>query len=142
MARMPHAHPILLLDDSHEDLFLTKRMLARAGLQNPIVTIDVGEEALSYLKAATLPQVSELRPLVMFCDVKMPGLSGFDVLKWIRDQPALAGMPVYMLSGADLESDRATARTLGAAGYLVKFPTADVFKQLIDRATQSADGPR
>lgn len=137
MASASHTRPILLIDDSHEDLFLCKRLLARAGVQQPIVTVDGGEEAIVFLRAAIVPESSALLPFVIFCDVKMPGHNGFDVLRWVRAQRQLDRVPFYILSGADLESDRARAKELGAAAYLVKFPTPDVFQRLITEASRT-----
>lgn len=138
MVRPSHTRPVLLIDDSHEDLFLVKRLLARAGVNHPIVTIDSGEEAIVFLRATTLPGARDLKPLAIFCDVKMPAQTGFDVLKWIRTQTVLGDVPVHMLSGANLDSDRQQAMELGANGYLVKFPTPDVFKKTIEDAEASA----
>jgi CheY-like chemotaxis protein len=78
--------------------------------------------------------MDDLLPLVIFCDVKMPAYNGFDVLKWVRQQRALDGVPFYILSGADLESDKQQAMTLGAKGYLVKFPIPDVWKKIVGEA--------
>jgi CheY-like chemotaxis protein len=125
---------VLLIDDSHEDLFLCKRLLSRASVAHPIVTVDGGDEALLLLQAALHPQSSGLLPLVIFCDVKMPGQNGFDVLRWVRSRRELDAVPMYILSGAGLESDRTLAIELGATGYLVKFPTPDVFQKLIAEA--------
>lgn len=136
MARPSHLRPVLLIDDSHEDLFLAKRLLARAGVTHPIVTIDNGDEAIVYLRAAGLPQARELLPVVIFCDIKMNGRSGFDVLKWARTQAALREVPFYMLSGADLEVDRRRAEALGATGYLAKFPVPDALKRIVAGACQ------
>src|SRR5437016_5385879 len=91
--------PILLIDDSHEDLFLTKRLLARAGLKHPIVTIDDGEEGIAFLRAATMTEASGIVPCAIFCDIRMPKIDGFDVLKWVRSQKALAKVPIAMLTG-------------------------------------------
>lgn len=140
MASPAHLRPILLIDDSHEDLFLCKRLLARSGVSHPIVTVDGGEEAIVFLRAAILPQSTELLPFVIFCDVKMPGQNGFDVLRWVRDQRELDRVPFYILSGAGLESDRLRSQELGATDYLVKFPTPDVFQRLIAAAGATAAG--
>ena len=131
MARNASSRPVLLVDDSHEDLFLTKRLLARAGVKNPIVTIDGGEEAISFLRAASLPGADDLLPCVVFCDIKMPVQNGFDVLGWVRGQKALSDLPFVILSGGDVPSDRRKAEELGATAFLVKFPTPDALKQII-----------
>jgi CheY-like chemotaxis protein len=132
--------PILLIDDSHEDLFLCKRLLSRSGVTHPIVTVDGGEEAIVFLRAAILPQSNDLLPFLIFCDVKMPGQNGFDVLGWIRGQRQLDSVPRYILSGAGLETDRARAIELGATDYLVKFPTPDVFQKIIAEAERKIGG--
>lgn len=126
--------PILLIDDNHEDLFLTKRLLARAGITHPIVTVDSSEEAIVFLRASTLAAASGLLPYAIFCDIKMPKISGFEVLKWTRSQEALAQTPFAILTGGDIPEDRKKALELGADHFLVKFPTPDVFKQIIDDA--------
>lgn len=132
--------PILLVDDSHEDLFFVKRLLARAGIGLPIVTVDGGVEAEGFLRECVMPGARELKPAIIFCDVKMPGRNGFEVLEWIRGQRALDDVPVYMLSGADLDTDRDRALNAGATGYLAKFPRPEDLKLIIDRAARAADG--
>jgi CheY-like chemotaxis protein len=126
--------PILLIDDNHEDLFLTKRLLARAGVKHPIITIDDGEEAIAFLRAATAKGGSELLPCAVFCDIRMPKIDGFDVLKWARSQTGLAKTPIVILTGGDVPEDRAKAKRLGADHFLVKFPTPDALKKIVDGA--------
>ncbi len=132
MARKSSSRPVLLIDDSHEDLFLTKRLLARAGIKQPIVTVDGGEEAIVFLRAAALPGAEDLVPCAIFCDVKMPKQNGFDVLRWVRSQKALKGATFVMFTGGDVPEDRALASELGADHFLVKFPTPDALKKIID----------
>ena len=134
MGRPSHLRPVLLIDDSHEDLFFAKRLLIRAGITHPILTRHDGDEAIAFLRAAGRPDGGELLPFIIFCDVKMNGRSGFEVLGWARSEPKLKPVPFYMLSGADLEVDRQRAAELGATGYLVKFPLAAQFKQIITTA--------
>lgn len=126
--------PVLLIDDSHEDLFLTKRLLVRTGIKHPIVTVDGGEEALVFLRAATLPGADELMPCLIFCDVRMPKVGGFEVLKWARGQPGLARTTFVILTGGDMPEDREQARRLGADHFLVKFPPVDVLRRIITGA--------
>jgi CheY-like chemotaxis protein len=127
-------HPVLLIDDSHEDLFLTKRLLARAGIKHPIVTVDDGEEALVFLQASTLDGASNLRPCCIFCDLKMPKVNGFSVLKWTREQNSLNNTTFAMLTGGDILEDREKAVAMGADYFLVKYPPTDVFKRIVDKA--------
>ena len=134
MARKSSSRPVLLIDDSHEDLFLIKRLLSRAGVKQPIMTVDGGEEAIVFLHAATLPGAEDLLPCIIFCDVKMPKQNGFDVLKWVRSQKALEEVPFAILSGGNVPDDRELARELGAEHFVVKFPAPEVLQQLVDEA--------
>jgi two-component system, response regulator len=111
---------ILVVDDNPDDLFLTKRLLLKAGARNGIVPLTGGAEAITYLKAAAL---SEPQPGLVFLDIKMPDVDGFEVLHWARKQRLLRGLAIYMLSGSDEPQDRQRAADLGANGYLVKHPT-------------------
>jgi CheY-like chemotaxis protein len=122
---------VLLIDDSHEDLFLFKRLLSRIGLKHAIVTIDGGEEATVYLRACLAPGAGGLKPLAIFCDVRMPKQNGFEVLRWIRRHQALRGIPFFILSGGNVQEDRERAEELGATAYLVKFPTAEELKKIL-----------
>ncbi len=134
MNSTPPERPVLLIDDSHEDLFLTKRLLARAEVQRPIVTVDDGEEAIIFLRAATLAGASDLLPCCIFCDVKMPKMSGFLVLKWAREQNLLMKTTFAILTGGDVPEDREKAANLGADYFLVKYPSPTVFKQVLEKA--------
>ena len=127
----PPLRPILLIDDSHEDLFLTKRLLVRSGIKNPIVTVDGGEEALVFLRAASLPGASDLLPCIIFCDVRMPKVNGFEVLRSVRGQAPLARTPFVILTGGDMPEDREAAKRFGADHFLVKFPQVDVLRRII-----------
>jgi CheY-like chemotaxis protein len=128
----PTTQPVLLIDDSHEDLFLVKRRLVEAGLKRPIMTIDDGEEAMAFLRLAIESAGARMVPCAIFCDVRMPRVGGFDLLKWIRNQPALTHTLFVVLTGGDVPEDRARAEQLGANHFLVKFPEAEVFKRILE----------
>lgn len=126
--------PVLLIDDNHEDLFLIKRLLARAGVKGPIVTIDDGEEAKIFLRASLNAGAAELMPRCVFCDVKMPNVDGFELLKWMRVQKPLAKIVFCLLHGSDAPTDQEKALKLGADHCFAKFPSADVLGKVVDQA--------
>ena len=132
MRSSPKLRPVLLIDDNREDLFLTKRLLARAGVKHPIVTMDDGEQAIVHLGASTLAGAPAILPCCIFCDVKMPKVNGFAVLKWAREQAGLRKTPFAILTGGDMPEDREKALALGADYFLVKFPKPEVLKRIID----------
>jgi CheY-like chemotaxis protein len=134
MTSTPTLRPVLLIDDSHEDLFLTKRLLTRAAIKHPIVTVDDGEEAIVFLRASTLAGAADLLPCCIFCDVKMPKLDGFAILQWARAQKLLMKTPFVMLTGGDMPEDREKALALGADHFVIKFPPPEVLKRIVDRA--------
>jgi two-component system response regulator len=75
---------------------------------------------------------------VVFLDIKMPKLDGFETLRWIRKQEALKALPVFVLSGSDEPRDVRRATELGATRYVVKHPPAEVFARLLEE--HSSDG--
>jgi CheY-like chemotaxis protein len=125
---------VLLIDDSHEDLFLFKRLLSRIGLKHAIVTIDDGEEAAVYLRACLAPGAGGLKPSAIFCDVRMPKQNGFEVLRWVRRHHVLRTIPFFILSGGNVPEDHVRAQELGATAYLVKFPAAEELKKILEQA--------
>jgi CheY-like chemotaxis protein len=128
--------PLMLVDDEDDDVLLIARRLKQAGLAHPLIHFRSGGDAFLFLKQFCPPHETQIQlPKVMFLDVNMPGISGFDVLIWARQQAALDGMKIVMLSGANEEYDAAIAAKLGADDYLVKFPEPRVFADLIASST-------
>jgi CheY-like chemotaxis protein len=127
--------PILIADDDADDLFFTQRVLVKAGVKHPIVTLRDGEEAVQYLKA-TLEEAAkpEGKPCLLFLDIKMPRCDGFEVLAWARQQKALARLHIAILSGSDEPRDRKRAASLGANDYLVKPADPKALKQVVETA--------
>jgi CheY-like chemotaxis protein len=112
---------ILLADDNADDVELMKRALLQAGLVNPVHVVSDGLEAIEYLKGAVEAKISGYcMPLLICLDLVMPGRDGFQVLRWIRQQPNLAGIPVVIISQSDDGPDINRATQLGANSYLVK----------------------
>ena len=126
---------ILIADDDADDLFLMRRLLAKAGIRNPLVSCPDGDEVLAFLRPAAAGNAKAIQPLVVFLDIKMPKLNGFEVLRWIRKQAAFKSLPVVMLSGSDEPRDIKRATELGATRYLIKHPPPEEFAQLLVECT-------
>ncbi len=113
----------MMVEDDQNDALIFARRLKEAGVQNPLLHFRNGGDAFMFLKQfCDGAKPAHERPCMVFLDVNMPSLSGFDVLAWARQQPALRGMKIIMLSGATEPWDAKIAAKLGADDYLMKFP--------------------
>ena len=128
---------ILLVEDDRDDVFIFERALKAARIANPVVVVKTGQEAMDYLshQGDYADQEKYPLPFVIFLDLKLPYLDGFEVLSWIRAQPALQSIVVVVLSGSDETRDHQKAYALGARTYLVKPPQAKDIQLFIDSMT-------
>ncbi len=114
-------NPILLLvEDSEDDAFFFGRTLEKSGVTCTLQHVTNGAEAIEFLQAASNSGKKENLPQVIFLDLKMPVLNGFEVLEWMRTQTFPAPMQVVVLSGSEHEDDKDRAFRLGATDYVVK----------------------
>jgi len=130
-------HPLLLVDDDEADVFIMKQALSHAGIENPLLVVETGEEALDYLSGTGQFGDRQRHPLpaLVFLDLKLPLLSGFDVLTWIRQTAELAATVVVVLTSSEDQEDLKRAHRLGANSYLVKPSAAgELADQLVETA--------
>lgn len=115
---------ILLVEDLQDDVFFFKLAMRRAGLSAELHVGEDGREAVDYLSNKGKFSDRELyrRPDLIFLDLKMPNMNGFEVLEWIRDNPMNPPLKVIVLTGSEEPADRVKAQDLGAAAYLIKPP--------------------
>lgn len=130
---LPLASPLLLVDDDPGDIFLLQRALEKAHIHLPQRIAENGEQSVRYLTGEGEFSDREKFPIpcAIFLDLKMPFLSGFEVLEWIRSQPRLASIPVFVLTGSSLDRDRQRALNLGAKDYLIKPPTPEILNRIL-----------
>jgi CheY-like chemotaxis protein len=123
---------ILIVEDNPDDLFAIQRALRKANIRNPVAVVTDGRDALDYLAGVGRFADRALYPLpfMMFLDLKLPYVDGFDVLAWLRARAELDGIVVIVLTSSDEDRDHRRAYALGARSYLVKPPTADALVQL------------
>lgn len=112
---------ILLVEDDARDLELTIAALADQNLVTETVAVHDGAEALDYLYARGLHARREPGlPAVVLLDIKMPRLTGIEVLRAMRADPALRAIPVVMLTSSREEADLKDSYALGVNAYVVK----------------------
>ncbi len=125
---------ILLVEDSAKDVDLTLAALEEHHLANEVIVTRDGVEALDYLRAQGAYANREPGlPVVMLLDIKMPRITGLEVLQQMKADPGLKNLPVVMLTSSREEPDLQAAYALGANAYVVK--PVD-FKQFVIAVSQ------
>jgi CheY-like chemotaxis protein len=109
--------PILLVEDNPLDLDLTLRAFAQQKITNPILVARDGEEALAFI---TKWDAGDSEPVVILLDLKLPKISGLEVLEMIKNHSKYKTIPIVVLTSSDESSDVKKAYLLGANSYIVK----------------------
>ena len=113
---------ILLVEDNEGDIRLTQEVLKEGKVRNRLSVVRDGEEAIAYLKGEGKYSNRDEYPLpdLMLLDLQMPRKDGFEVLRWVRQQPGLAGLRIVVLTSSEDLRDVNEAYRLGANSFLVK----------------------
>lgn len=107
---------ILLVDDNRSDIALTKRAFAKNCIAHHLVVAEDGQEALDYLSLDN----GHVAPALILLDLKLPKISGLDVLRKIRADSHTRRIPVVILTSSQEERDIAAGYDSGANGYIHK----------------------
>lgn len=119
---------LLLVEDDDLDVMNVHRALAQAAEVASITVARDGVEALKLLRGSELP----MERLVVLVDLRMPRMSGLDLLRELRADSRLKRIPTVVLTTSDDPHDRDAAFCLGAAGYFVKPAAPGRFRQIMD----------
>jgi len=113
---------ILLVEDNPRDAEMTLRALRAGNLANKVVHVKDGQEALDWLfcKGAFAARVNTVRPKVVLLDLKLPKVDGLEVLRVIRGDERMRGLPVVVMTSSNEQRDLIESYDLGANSYLVK----------------------
>jgi len=111
----------LLAEDNPKDVELTLEALSEYNLTNEVVVAHDGTEALDYLYCrGNFEGRTAGHPAVLLLDIKMPKVDGLEVLRIIKEDPALRMIPVVMLTSSREERDLVESYRLGVNAYVVK----------------------
>jgi two-component system response regulator len=112
---------ILLVEDSEDDIELTRRALKKNKLTNPLVIARDGQEALDYLlgNGGSQQDPDEL-PAIVLLDLQLPKVDGLEVLRRLRSEPRTRLIPIIILTSSREERDLVEGYTSGANSYIRK----------------------
>ncbi|MDE3183788.1 MAG: response regulator [Bacteroidota bacterium] len=113
---------ILFVEDSIEDATLTIRALAKNGFTNKLLHVKDGAEALDfiYCKGKYALRNNNENPKLILLDLKMPKVSGMQVLEKVKSDPKFKTIPVVILTSSKEDPDVEKCYALGANSYIVK----------------------
>src|SRR5579875_1808055 len=118
---MADLRPILLVEDSPQDVELTLAALAKCQLANEIVVTRDGAEGLDFLhRRGPYAERAAGDPAVVLLDLKLPKLDGLEVLEKVKRDPTLRHIPVVMLTSSKEERDLVRSYELGVNAFVVK----------------------
>ncbi len=113
---------VALAEDNPDDIFFLKRALKSAGVSNPLVILPDGRQVQAYLEGKGDFADRERYPLpsLLLLDLKLPLMSGFQVLEWIRGRAETRSLPVIVLTTSGELKDVSMAYQSGANAFLIK----------------------
>jgi CheY-like chemotaxis protein len=126
---------ILFAEDSMDDAMLTIRALTKSGFTNKLLHVKDGAEALDffYCQGQYASRNNKENPKLILLDLKMPKMSGIQVLEKIKANPDLKSIPVVILTSSREDPDIEKCYTLGANSYIVKPVDSHSFFQAIEK---------
>lgn len=123
---------ILLVEDNQDDAELAIRALKQNNIANAVERVADGEEALSFIFGnAEEDEALRHAPRLVLLDLKLPKVSGIEVLSRLKSDPRTRRIPVIILSTSDTEPDLSRAYDLGVNSYLVKPVDFDQFVEVV-----------
>jgi len=111
--------PLLHVEDDDAMAFAFQAALVEVNIQATVYHVSDGEQALEYLRRGAI------RPDVVFLDVNLPRVDGWQMLKEMRADDSLSSIPVVILSTSSRKADKDRAKALGVQHYLAKPSTFD-----------------
>lgn len=110
-----------------------QRAFRRAGITNPVHTVDNGEAAIAYLKAEGpfADRTAFPFPSILITDLKMPQMGGLELLQWLQTHDIFRGLPAIVFTSSTSQADVNAAFACGAAGYMIKPVSLDELERIV-----------
>lgn len=134
----PTGGTVLYVEDEDGDVLFMERAFARKDMESTLRVVRDGRAAIEYMSGAGKYGDRKEYPLptVLLLDLNLPGMSGFELLQWMRNHPDYASTPVVVFSSSTREDDRLRALELGASEYVAKPSSGLEFGRVLDELKQ------
>jgi CheY-like chemotaxis protein len=128
---------VLLIEDGSDDVLLIQLGFEKAGIAHFLAVASDGQKAMDYLKRTRFDTTRNKVPVpdLILLDLGLPGMSGFEFLQWLRNDPELNHLPVVVLTGSMSTADVTKAYRLGADSFLVKEADSARFRAALKEMT-------
>jgi len=126
-------YTILLVEDDENDAMLLRMAFEKNGIANPVQWVKDGLEAVSYLNGDGIyaDRTKFPFPEVLLVDLKMPRMTGLELLKWISEHPQFKIIPTIVMTSSRQELDIEHAYQLGANTYMTKPISFDELAKMV-----------
>lgn len=128
-------YDIIIVEDNPNDAELMVHSLKKTHLANKLIVLEDGEQALDYIfcKGKYAKRDSDEFPKVIFLDLKLPKVSGLEVLEQVKSNDKTNKIPIVIVTSSKEDPDIKAAYNLGANSYVVKPVGFDQFKETINQ---------
>jgi CheY-like chemotaxis protein len=126
---------MLLVEDNESDVELTRRALQRGNIEEELVVTEDGQLALEYLFGCGAYEGRDVLriPAVVLLDLKLPRVSGLEVLRRIREDERIKHLPVVILTTSTETSDLLSGYRFGANSFLCKPVDFNAFSESVQK---------
>jgi CheY-like chemotaxis protein len=129
-ARPGSAIELLIVEDDPGDVLLTREALAGSSIPHNLRVVEDGEAAIAYLRQTGVHK-DALRPDLVLLDLNLPRLDGREVLAQVKADPALATIPVIVLTTSGAHEDVVRTYELHVNAYVTKPVDLENFTQVV-----------
>lgn len=125
---------ILMVDDDPEDVFLTRHAFGKGRIENDFRSVSNGKQLLDYLRneGEFTDRKAHPRPNIVLLDINMPIMNGFEALEEIRKDPAIADVPVVIMTTSREHVDISRGYANGASSYIAKPVTPAAMSEVVE----------
>jgi CheY-like chemotaxis protein len=126
-------YTILLVEDDENDATLVQLAFQKNNIRNRVKWAKNGLEAVAYLNGDGEYADRQAFPFpeVLIIDLKMPRMSGLELLTWLREHPDYRVIPTIIMTASRLDADIEKAYSLGANTYMVKPASLDELARMV-----------